>query len=118
MKSEDLLTALHDEYSIDLTAKGKEDVTTMCNLGEGIYEGAMEKGIERGVEQEKRNPERKDREAALEMIKDGLSSSRLVVSRFFRKFISSASKYRNQIYGFSSSFGCSISILNRCSISI
>ncbi|WP_455780946.1 hypothetical protein, partial [Megasphaera elsdenii] len=38
-----------------------------------------------------------------------------VVSRFFRKFISSASKYRNQIYGFSSSFGCSISILNRCS---
>lgn len=45
MKSEDLLTALHDEYGIDLTAKGKEDVTTMCNLGEGIYEGAMEKGI-------------------------------------------------------------------------
>ena len=41
-----------------------------------------------------------------------------VVSRFFRKFISSASKYRNQIYGFSSSFGCSISILNRCSMSI
>jgi DNA-binding NarL/FixJ family response regulator len=56
-----------------LTAKGKEDVTTMCNLGEGLYERAMEKGIERGVEQEKRNSERKDREAALEMIKDGLS---------------------------------------------
>jgi predicted transposase YdaD len=80
MKSEDLLTALHDEYDIDLTAKGKEDVTTMCNLGEGLYERAMEKGlekgiekgIERGVEQEKRNSERKDREAALEMIKDGL----------------------------------------------
>ena len=42
----------------------------------------------------------------------------LVVSRFFRKFISSASKYRHQMYGFSSSFGCSISILNRCSMSI
>ena len=41
-----------------------------------------------------------------------------VVSRFFRKFISSASKYRNQIYGFSSAFGCSNSILNRCSMSI
>lgn len=41
-----------------------------------------------------------------------------VVSRFFRKFISSASKYRHQMYGFSSSFGCSISILNRCSMSI
>ena len=72
MKSEDLLTALHDEYGIDLTAKGKEDVTTMCNLGEGIYEGAMEKGIEIGVEQEKRNSERKDREATLETIKEGL----------------------------------------------
>lgn len=45
----------------------------MCNLGEGLYERAMEKGIERGVEQEKRNSERKDREEALEMIKDGLS---------------------------------------------
>ena len=53
----------------------------MCNLGEGLYERAMEKGlekgiekgIERGVEQEKRNSERKDREAALEMIKDDLS---------------------------------------------
>ena len=41
-----------------------------------------------------------------------------VVSRFFRKFISSASKYRHQMYGFSSSTGCSIPILNRCSMSI
>ena len=41
-----------------------------------------------------------------------------VVSRFFRKFISSSSKYRHQMYGFSSSAGCSISILNRCSMSI
>lgn len=38
-----------------------------------IYERAMEKGIEKGVEQEKRNSERKEREAALEMLKDGLS---------------------------------------------
>ena len=42
----------------------------------------------------------------------------LVVSRFFRKFISSASKYRHQMYGFSSSAVCSISILNRCSMAI
>ena len=68
-----------------MTAKGKEDVTTICNLGEGLYERAMEKGLEKGiekgikkgikkgVEQEKRNSERKDGEAALEMIKDGLS---------------------------------------------
>ena len=68
MKSEDLLTALHDEYGIDLTAKGKEDVTTMCNLGEGIYEGAMEKGIERGVEQEKRNSEQIGRASCRERV--------------------------------------------------
>ena len=73
MKSEDLLTALHDEYDIDLTAKGKEDVTTMCNLGEGLYERAMEKGLEKGIEKgiergvEQENSERKDREATLEM---------------------------------------------------
>ena len=47
-----------------------------------------------------------------------ISGAVLVVSRFFRKFISSASKYRHQMYGFSSSAGCSISILNRCSMSI
>gem|GEM_PF-6299832 len=45
-------------------------------------------------------------------------ATNLVVSRFFRKFISSASKYQHQMYGFSSSAGCSISILNRCSMSI
>ena len=48
----------------------------------------------------------------------GKALENLVVSRFFRKFISSASKYRHQMYGFSSSAGCSISILNRCSMSI
>ena len=69
MKPEDLLIELHDEYDIDLTARGKENLTTMCNLGEGIYERALEKGIE----QEKRNSERKERESALEMLKDGLS---------------------------------------------
>ena len=58
---------------LPVTARGKKDLTTMCNLGEGIYERAMEKGIEKGVEQEKRNSERKEREAALEMLKDGLS---------------------------------------------
>lgn len=51
-------------------------------------------------------------------IPDSWEWARLVVSRFFRKFISSASKYRHQMYGFSSSAGCSISILNRCSMSI
>ena len=38
-----------------------------------IYERAMEKGMEKGVEQEKRNSERKERKAALDLLKDGLS---------------------------------------------
>ena len=102
MKSEDLLTALHDEYDVDLTAKGKEDVTTMCNLGEGLYERAMEKGlekgiekgIERGVEQEKRNSERKDREAALEMIKDGLSFEQ--IARYMKLSIEAVAEIAKQ----------------------
>lgn len=110
MKSEDLLTALHDEYDIDLTAKGKEDVTTMCNLGEGLYERAMEKGLEkgiekgikkgiekgikRGVEQEKRNSERKDREAALEMIKDGLSFEQ--IARYMKLSIEAVAEIAKQ----------------------
>ena len=118
MKSEDLLTALHDEYDIDLMAKGKEDVTTMCNLGEGLYERAMEKGlekgiekgikkgiekgikkgiekgIERGVEQEKRNSERKDREAALEMIKDGLSFEQ--IARYMKLSIEAVAEIAKQ----------------------
>lgn len=102
MKSEDLLTALHDEYDIDLTAKGKEDVTTMCNLGEGLYERAMEKGLEKGiekgikkgVEQEKRNSERKDREAALEMIKDGLSFEQ--IARYMKLSIEAVAEIAKQ----------------------
>lgn len=98
MKSEDLLTALHDEYDIDLTAKGKEDVTTMCNLGEGLYERAMEKGIKKGikkgVEQEKRNSERKDREAALEMIKDGLSFEQ--IARYMKLSIEAVAEIAKQ----------------------
>lgn len=34
MKPEDLLIELHNEYDIDFTARGKEDLTTMCNLDE------------------------------------------------------------------------------------
>lgn len=106
MKSEDLLTALHDEYDIDLTAKGKEDVMTMCNLGEGLYERAMEKGLEKGiekgikkgikkgVEQEKRNSERKDREAALEMIKDGLSFEQ--IARYMKLSIEAVAEIAKQ----------------------
>ena len=88
------------------TKKGKEDVTTMCNLGEGLYERAMEKGLEKGiekgikkgikkgVEQEKRNSERKDREAALEMIKDGLSFEQ--IARYMKLSIEAVAEIAKQ----------------------
>ncbi|MGN0956456.1 transposase, partial [Megasphaera sp.] len=81
-------------------------VTTMCNLGEGLYERAMEKGLEkgiekgikkgikRGVEQEKRNSERKDREAALEMIKDGLSFEQ--IARYMKLSIEAVAEIAKQ----------------------
>lgn len=74
----------------------------MCNLGEGLYERAMEKGlekgiekgIERGVEQEKRNSERKDREAALEMIKDDLSFEQ--IARYMKLSIEAVAEIAKQ----------------------
>lgn len=74
----------------------------MCNLGEGLYERAMEKGlekgiekgIERGIEQEKRNSERKDREAALEMIKDGLSFEQ--IARYMKLSIEAVAEIAKQ----------------------
>lgn len=79
---------------------------TMCNLGEGLYERAMEKGLEKGiekgikkgikkgVEQEKRNSERKDREAALEMIKDGLSFEQ--IARYMKLSIEAVAEIAKQ----------------------
>ena len=78
----------------------------MCNLGEGLYERAMEKGLEKGiekgikkgikkgVEQEKRNSERKDREAALEMIKDGLSFEQ--IARYMKLSIEAVAEIDKQ----------------------
>ena len=78
----------------------------MCNLGEGLYERAMEKGMEKGiekgikkgikkgVEQEKRNSERKDREAALEMIKDGLSFEQ--IARYMKLSIEAVAEIAKQ----------------------
>ena len=79
----------------------------MCNLGEGLYERAMEKGLEKGiekgikkgikkgVEQEKRNSERKDREAALEMIKDGLSFEQ--IARYMKLSIEAVAEIAKKI---------------------
>ena len=40
---------LEREYGVKLNDKEKDEVNTMCNLGEGIYERAMASGMARGM---------------------------------------------------------------------
>ena len=51
------ITALHNDFGIDLTQEGEGDLKFMCNLGEGLYEDGLMKG---------------KLESALEMLKDGV----------------------------------------------
>ena len=51
------ITALHNDFGIDLTQEGEGDLKLMCNLGEGLYEDGLMKG---------------KLELALEMLKDGV----------------------------------------------
>ena len=60
------ITALHNDFGIDLTQEGAGDLKLMCNLGEGIYEDGLMKGKEEGRTEGKL-------EFALELLKDGMS---------------------------------------------
>ena len=51
------ITALHNDFGIDLTQEGEGNLKLMCNLGEGLYEDGLMKG---------------KLESALEMLKDGV----------------------------------------------
>ena len=51
------ITALHNDFGIDVTQEGEGDLKLMCNLGEGLYEDGLMKG---------------KLESALEMLKDGV----------------------------------------------
>ena len=56
------ITALHNDFGIDLTQEGEGDLKLMCNLGEGLYEDGLMKG---------------KLESALEMLKDGVDLDRV-----------------------------------------
>ena len=56
------ITALHNDFGIDLTQEGEGDLKFMCNLGEGLYEDGLMKG---------------KLESALEMLKDGVDLDRV-----------------------------------------
>ena len=61
------ITALHNDFGIDLTQEGEGDLKLMCNLGEGIYEDGLMKGKQEGKI-----------ESALEMLKDGVDCKRKI----------------------------------------
>ena len=42
---------LAEEYGFKMNNYQREELRTMCNLGEGIFERGMEQGMERGIEQ-------------------------------------------------------------------
>ena len=56
------ITALHNDFGIDLTQEGEGDLKIMCNLGEGLYEDGLMKGR---------------LESALEMLKDGVDLDKI-----------------------------------------
>ena len=64
------ITALHNDFGIDLTKEGEGDLETMCNLGEGIYEDGLMKGKQVGRKESKV-------EFALELLKDGVALDKI-----------------------------------------
>jgi len=72
------ITALHNDFGIDLTQEGEGDLKLMCNLGEGIYEDGLMKGKQEGWEKGRKEGRKEGRregklELALEMLKDGMA---------------------------------------------
>ena len=49
LTSEERISIMEKEYDIPSQVLG-EEVETMCNLGEGIWEDALENGLEKGLE--------------------------------------------------------------------
>ena len=47
-KASEKITALHNDFGIDLTQEEEGDLEVMCNLGEGIYEDGLMKGKQEG----------------------------------------------------------------------
>ena len=76
------ITALHNDFGIDLTQEGEGDLAVMCNLGEGIYEDGLMKGKQEGWEKGRKEGRKEGKEEgrtegklefALELLKDGMS---------------------------------------------
>ena len=81
------ITALHNDFGIDLTQEGEGDLAVMCNLGEGIYEDGLMKGKEEGKKEGKL-------EFALELLKDGMSLEK--VAKYSKLSLSMIEKLAKQ----------------------
>ena len=81
------ITALHNDFGIDLTKEGEEDLEIMCNLGEGLYEDGLIKGKEEGRTEGKL-------ELALELLKDGMSLEK--VAKYSKLSLSMIEKLAKQ----------------------
>lgn len=77
------ITALHNDFGIDLTKEGEEDLEIMCNLGEGLYEDGVMKGKQEGKI-----------ESALEMLKDGVALEK--VAKYSKLSLSMIEKLAKQ----------------------
>ena len=68
------ITALHNDFGIDLTQEGEGDLAVMCNLGEGIYEDGLMKGKQEGWKKGREEGRTEGKlEFALELLKDGMA---------------------------------------------
>ncbi|MBQ7515854.1 MAG: hypothetical protein IJS96_06190 [Schwartzia sp.] len=61
---------LQSKYDIDVTLDMEEEMNTMCNLSEGIFEKGMEKGMEKG---EKKGMEQKTLRIVINLLKKKFS---------------------------------------------
>ena len=86
-KASEKITALHNDFGIDLTQEGEGDLAVMCNLGEGIYEDGLMKGREEGKKEGKL-------EFTLELLKDGMSLEK--VAKYSKLSLSMIEKMAKQ----------------------
>ena len=89
------ITALHNDFGIDLTQEGEGDLAVMCNLGEGLYEDGLIKGKEEGKKEGRTEGKL---ELALELLKDGMSLEKVAkYSKLSLSMIKELAKQNNLI---------------------
>lgn len=101
MKAEDKIKIVRDEFAIKFSEEMRKEVSSMCNLSEGIFERGLEVGVERGIAVgEKRGIERgiavgEERGGVKQMIEMGLEfglTEDSIIARLQQRFSISLEK--------------------------